>query len=114
MPTIPRSILGLVAVLMLFVIGCPGQSTVPRDGAVYPDTRFTWPDTQPQVPDAPLVPDLPKPPDLYRPADHWPWGPDSYQGTPFGCLQDSDCFGLVCCPMPWGVKMCVETCQPPP
>lgn len=103
---------------LLLVAGCPGQSSVPRDGAVYGDgaadaPRFTWPDYQ--APDTQsTLPDLPKPPDLYPPQDYWPWTPDTYPATPFGCQHDSDCFGQICCPMPWGVKMCVETCTAPP
>ncbi len=114
--TIPRTV--FVILIGLFVVGCPGQSTVPRDGAIYQDgaadaPRFTWPDYL--SPDAqPAVPDLPKAPDLKPPQDYWPWTPDTYPGSPFGCQQDTDCFGQVCCPTPWGVKLCLDTCQPAP
>ncbi len=37
--------------------------------------------------------------------------PDTYSGTPFGCTTDADCFGQVCCKTPWGVKLCMATCQ---
>jgi hypothetical protein len=40
------------------------------------------------------------------------WGnADGYSGSPFGCKQDSDCFGQVCCATPWGVKLCAPTCS---
>jgi hypothetical protein len=47
--------------------------------------------------------------------DHWPWPRDTYPGTgggsPFGCQVDSDCFGVKCCPTPWGVHLCAADCD---
>lgn len=48
----------------------------------------------------------------------WPPTPDQsptkidtgYKGGPFGCTHDAECFGLKCCPTPWGVKLCAESC----
>jgi hypothetical protein len=66
--------------------------TRPRDQAKKKD-KFVWPD-QPKK-------------------DHWPW-PDTYAPpTPFGCQIDSDCFGIKCCPTPWGVKLCRNECDQP-
>jgi hypothetical protein len=42
--------------------------------------------------------------------DSYQW-PDVYTGSPFGCQSDTDCFGLRCCPTPWGVKLCAEVCE---
>ena len=43
--------------------------------------------------------------------DTWPQQQDTYAGSPFGCQADSDCFGMVCCPTPWGVKLCTDKCN---
>lgn len=44
-------------------------------------------------------------------SDQWPGTKlDSYQGAPFGCQTDTDCFGLRCCDTPWGVRLCAERC----
>lgn len=44
--------------------------------------------------------------------DYWPTPPDGYSGggAPFGCASDLDCYGQLCCPTPWGVKMCAPSC----
>jgi hypothetical protein len=31
----------------------------------------------------------------------------------FGCQSDADCFGQLCCPTPWGVKLCAPACDLP-
>lgn len=36
--------------------------------------------------------------------------PDLYSGAPFGCQNDSDCFGQRCCSTPWGVRVCADDC----
>ncbi|MCA9665880.1 MAG: hypothetical protein KC503_09840 [Myxococcales bacterium] len=44
-------------------------------------------------------------------ADIWPQNEGGYGGgAPFGCLNDTDCFGQKCCPTPWGVRMCAASC----
>jgi hypothetical protein len=41
-----------------------------------------------------------------------PWPiTDGYTGGSFGCQVDSDCFGQMCCPTPWGVKFCAPSCD---
>jgi hypothetical protein len=113
---IPKSSL-LLALALGLLAGCPGNSAMRKDGSVYPDgasdlPRFTWPDTQPGTKDTRPADQYKWPqPDTKPLADAWPWPQDSYQGTPFGCLEDADCFGQVCCPTPWGVKICVDTCE---
>ena len=52
-------------------------------------------------------------PDIKPHSDLYPWPPDlgGYTPSPFGCQLDSDCFGIRCCPTPWGVKLCAPVCQ---
>jgi len=99
--------------MLVLSIGCPGSYDAPppdtqggQDGLWWPpvDGNQKWdtgstPDQPYQWPDAP-----PPQPDAYQ----WP---DTYSGTPFGCQADAECFGLKCCPTPWGVKLCTEVCQ---
>jgi hypothetical protein len=73
------------------------------------------PDKGPPSPDLPR-PDAPPKPDQYvwpdhniPPPDQFVW-PDTYSGRPFGCQTDLDCFDLICCKTPWGVKICTPTC----
>ena len=71
----------------------------PSDGQP-PDTAMSWPDV--------TFPDSQPSPDLF------PWPPQDkggYTPSPFGCQLDADCFGLKCCPTPWGVKLCAPVCQ---
>ena len=75
------------------------------------------------------VPDLKKGPD--KSVDQTVWPPDipgkegggipdgphleaGYASSPFGCANDSDCFGQKCCPTPWGVKLCAPSCDTQP
>jgi hypothetical protein len=106
----------LLPFVLFLCAGCPGESGHPAqdsnhkppdgwqagDWPQYPDGPSYQPDLYPWWPDGPQ-----QQPDLY------PWWPDqgTYSGSPFGCQQDSDCFGLKCCPTPWGVKLCAEVCQ---
>jgi hypothetical protein len=76
--------------------GTPDTSQV--DTSPYPDTAqsdFAWPDTHPE--------------------GMWPGDSAQYDANmaPFGCRTDKDCFGLKCCPTPWGVKLCAPTCGKP-
>ena len=73
--------------------------TGPGDDGTQPDQKptedtFIWPDNG--DPDS---------------GDLWPNPSDTYAATPFGCTVDADCFGLKCCPTPWGVKVCSKTCN---
>lgn len=96
--------LGLV--LCIGLLGCdddtppPKRDVVKQDVGSFPDT-VPWPDTVPQA-DQFVWPDTSQ--------DHTIW-PDSYQGTPFGCQSDDDCFGQKCCETPWGVKLCAPSCD---
>ena len=104
----------LMALLMVALLGCPGDYAVPADTSQPSQDHYT------PTPDWPQQPDLPQTPDYYpqwpdappSQPDIWPWPPDTgYFGSPFGCQQDSDCFGLKCCDTPWGVKLCAEVCR---
>jgi hypothetical protein len=91
-----RPILAIIALLALVGTGgCAGEMEQPPDGSGSPSATetWTWPDITP----------LP---------DSTPWNsiPDGYTGAPFGCKQDSDCFGLYCCKTPWGVRLCAASC----
>lgn len=100
--------------LLSLLVGCPGDYDGPATDSSgyhpYPDYHQGQLDQVPnQWPDQ-YVP----PPDTYVPPqpDLWYQPPDTgYFGAPFGCQQDSDCFGLKCCETPWGVKLCKEVCQ---
>lgn len=98
-------ILGMVLSLGILV-GCDDDTppVVPADTNGQWDTGTTdtvpWPDST--QPDQYVWPD--------QGADTTIW-PDSYSGTPFGCTSDADCFGQLCCKTPWGVKLCMATCQ---
>ena len=61
---------------------------VPRDQAP-PRDHSVWPDSKPPI-------------DQHV---H-----DTYSGFPFGCDNDIECMGRICCTTPWGVKMCADTC----
>ena len=119
-------------VVSLCCVGCPGgydnkfDSTGPiMDGVKWDTTgnpQDGWPNT-----DKPQVPPLDgQPPDTYIPwpdvtypdsqpsPDLFPWPPQDqggYTPSPFGCQLDTDCFGIKCCPTPWGVKLCAPVCQ---
>lgn len=116
--------LGLTAtVLTLLLTSCPGSYDNPTpvdtgggggDGPKwYHDGPGPWYDAPHQDDGWSQPPDTWWPqPDIMPPqSDLFPPSPDMYTGGPFGCTQDSDCFGLKCCPTPWGVKLCAETCQ---
>jgi hypothetical protein len=82
-------------VLLAAAAGCAGDMPPPQGDVVLMETApvdmYLWPD-------------------YVSPGDTWPTG-DSYSGAPFGCRNDSDCFGQRCCPTPWGVKLCAPTCS---
>jgi hypothetical protein len=83
----------LVIASLLFLASCPGDRPK-ADGKIV-------------TPDAPIFPDFPS-------VDHGKTVlPDGYQAPPFGCAQDSDCFGQRCCPTPWGVRLCANSCGMP-
>lgn len=94
----------IVVLVVAACLGCPGEAGPGDD----PD-GYAAPDGQPSgeaIPDQ-AIPDWPT-----QVPDSVPWA-DTYSGSPFGCQSDADCFGLVCCPTPWGVKLCAETCASP-
>lgn len=106
----------LIPVVLMLSIGCPGsydppqtQETGTQDGLWWPTAdapQQKWDTGNPPQPDQGYQwPDGPPPQ-----VDAYQW-PDTYSGTPFGCQMDSDCFGLKCCPTPWGVKLCTEVCE---
>lgn len=103
-------LMSIVAILFVVAAGACSDDTVPpvdssTDGQSSdttvdgPQADFSWPDQS---------------------QDHWPsqdttvdqGTTDTYTGPPFGCKKDSDCFGLKCCPTPWGVKLCAPSCTP--
>ena len=100
----PRLRLWLLIVAAAVLALCIGSCS--DDGSPPPDTK----------PAVEAGPDMP-PADM-PPSDQYVWpetsppegGPDQYTGGPFGCASDADCFGLKCCPTPWGVKLCAPTC----
>ena len=91
--------------LVALLVSCPGSYDAPPDGAREAGTLSDGSYTE-----APASPEIGA--DLYPWQDLYP-PPDSYSGGPFGCHQASDCFGLTCCPTPWGVRLCAEVCQKP-
>ena len=109
--SLPILALALLALLALLACGCPGNTPLRLDGKRYrdggptPDTYINLVDTRPW-PDQPVLKK-----DTRPPWDTWPWKQDTYVGTPFGCQVDSDCFGQLCCPTPWGVQLCAPTCD---
>lgn len=89
-----RSVLpGLL--LALALTGCAGDlppNTKPDSSPwPYPEAS-SWPEASPQQ------------------QDQWPTKLDTYQGAPFGCQGDEECFGLRCCATPWGVRLCADRC----
>jgi hypothetical protein len=110
---------------LIFAISCAGDAPVTRDsgGGVKYDTGWTPPkDTgSPWKYDTTTPPDTGTPqadqyvwPDTGGSVDSWSWPTDTYTGAPFGCQIDADCFGKLCCPTPWGVKVCADVCSPTP
>jgi|GEM_PF-6606945 hypothetical protein len=106
--------LGMVAFVSV-MMHC-GDNPVPVvfdasfDGTPSPDIDGGTPGDPDYTVDAP-----PAQPDTFWPdqtVDYWPTPPDGYNGggAPFGCASDLDCYGQLCCPTPWGVKMCAPTC----
>jgi hypothetical protein len=77
------------------------------DSIYHPD--WSSPFDAPHPPDFTPPKDHPIWPDL-KPKDQWPQLQDGYAGAPFGCQNNSDCFGLQCCPTPWGVHLCLANC----
>jgi len=100
----------LPLVLLVASTACPGESNIRSDGTK--DDTYQTQDV-PQQFDGPAQPDYyyPYPDGPQQQPDFWYWPPDTYVGSPFGCQQDSDCFGLKCCTTPWGVKLCAEVCN---
>lgn len=106
-----RGILAIVA--MTSFIAC-SDSTVPKteDSGVQNDTSFQYDITKSdtngqdsfQWPDQTGI-------DSYVPQDAMQWPDGTYSGVAFGCQNDSDCLGKLCCPTPWGVKVCATTCN---
>jgi len=106
--------------VMSFSLGCPGEydnpiedsaADAPQDSVgTQQDGPALQPDTAYQDPEPIPWPDFSWP-DTQAPSDIYPWPPDTYSGSPFGCRWDSDCFGLKCCPTPWGIKLCANTCK---
>ena len=102
----------LVLLSVLVMVGCGARSSV--------NDASSGSQKDGEHGDAPLdgrrdVPvwDLAKWRDLSK-KDHWPWPRDTYStggGSPFGCQVDSDCFGVKCCPTPWGVHLCAADCD---
>ena len=102
-----RTLLALIAVGL--VSGCAGEAPpVSPDGGKSWDSNKTW-DTK-KTYDVGRPADQYRWPDTKRPTDIWPHPADSYAGTAFGCTDDADCFGRVCCDTPWGLKLCADTC----
>lgn len=99
-----------LALLGLLAGGCPGNTGLRLDGKVYPDGGPT-PDTYISLVDTRPWSDQLVKKDTKPPGDLFPWTVDSYVGTPYGCQADSDCFGQICCPTPWGVKLCATVCD---
>lgn len=94
-------------VLCIGIIACDDDTPPAKQDGItkqdvgpFPDTVAPWPDT--------VQPDQFFWPDSSPDTTIWP---DSYQAAPFGCKNDSDCFGKKCCPTPWGVKLCAPTCK---
>jgi len=103
--------LGLL-VLVLGVALALGTVSACDDDTPPPVKQDKGTDTYQQQ-DTSIWPDLNQPDQYVWPdqgADKTIW-PDTYSSGPFGCQADSDCFGLKCCPTPWGVKLCAPTCK---
>lgn len=100
--------LGVLAVALLLsvaLIACDDDTPPSQQydtGQQQQDQGKTYYDVGGQQPDW-MWPDTSTNPDQM-------WPGDTY-ASPFGCQQDSDCFGLKCCSTPWGVKLCAPTCS---
>jgi len=109
----------------LFLLACPGNLDNPPDAYVKPTKDWALPKNdkgnnppkKDQGNNPPKkdkggwpTPDQyqPPPPDQWAPPPKWDTG---YKPSPFGCNVDAECFGLKCCPTPWGVKLCADTCN---
>lgn len=107
----PTRWLALLPVLAL--LGCGARSSV--TDASFKDASGPRKDGALDAPlkDVPVKLDKVKWPDLPPKRDKWPWPTDGYagSGSPFGCQLDSDCFGVKCCPTPWGVHLCAADCD---
>ena len=106
-------LLWLLIAAPLALLACPGSSptTTRHDGSGHPAVDGPlWPDISNPYPDYKKPADKPKVVDQRR---DWYSAPDTYVGTPFGCVQDSDCFGQKCCLTVWGVKLCADDCESP-
>ena len=99
----------------LVFVGCSDDAapgTKDTGNKVSPDTRSPFQNDFGVRPDYGYTPG--------RDSQAWPdvgsgWnydfgGTDPYSGAPFGCSVDADCFGRQCCPTPWGVKICADSC----
>lgn len=96
--------LGFVAALLLLLalglLGCPGDLDPPPAGQdAAADTGNGGGDIWPAQPESGPLPDS-LPPDS-----------NGYGGGAYGCQDDRDCFGMLCCPTPWGVRLCATTCH---
>jgi hypothetical protein len=106
------SLMGPVALISMFVIGCLAAGCGDSKPPVL-DKKVT----KEAGADGPVMPDMPQQLDKYvwpdqKKGDKWPWPtPDQYVPAPFGCQADSDCFGQKCCATPLGVKLCAPTCD---
>lgn len=100
-------------VCLALLVSCPGSYDQPLDSSSRDNVNWPGDSYNPWVDgpgsDGAQAPDQSWP-DTTAP-DWFPWPKDTYSGSPFGCQHDSDCFGLKCCPTPWGVKLCAEICQ---
>jgi len=93
----------MAVVLVLAVLGgCAGENP-PAENNDQGST--TWGADQSQLSDQFVWPDQ-----AQSQKDQQIVWPDSYSSTPFGCVSDTDCFNLRCCPTPWGVKICASDC----
>ena len=130
----PRRWIPYLLALTLCWVGCPGSYEDRVDGASGTEDGQQWQwDTGGGKQDGPQKYDQPQTkwdtgggkkdtampwPDTMQPdwmphGDLYPWPPDQggYTPSPFGCQLDGDCYGLRCCPTPWGVKLCATVCQ---
>jgi hypothetical protein len=103
------SVLLLTPLLLILLLpGCPGDYEVPPADEADASTAGTPYDPGGGSSTPSTYPDVSTPSSQ---ADGWTVVPDTgYGGSPFGCVRDSDCFGLRCCATPWGVKLCQEVC----
>lgn len=121
-----RTLIACASVLSLvFAVSCAGDAPTTRDSGStvkYDTGGWPQPDQSPwQYDTTPPTPDTGVPqadqyvwPDTGGGSDTWSWPSDTYTGAPFGCQIDADCFGKLCCPTPWGVKVCADVCSPTP